>query len=105
MARRFRDRARRVATARDNAEATAATRGDSADAQARLEAVTWHLGTLVAAVRRDTGVTPWGTRRQQFPTAARALGDIVVALGTSAEGHEEVARRLEVALMALGGQG
>ncbi|RMC11016.1 hypothetical protein DUI87_12208 [Hirundo rustica rustica] len=40
-----------------------------------------------------------------FPNAVRVLRDIVVALGTSGEGHEEVARRLEVAQEALAGQG
>ncbi|XP_077047300.1 uncharacterized protein LOC143695945 [Agelaius phoeniceus] len=105
MALRLRDRARRVAATRASAEATAATNEATADVLGRLEEVTQALGTLVAAVTRDREVTPWGTRGQGFPSAARALGDIVVALGTSGEGHEEVTRRLEVAQGALAGQG
>ncbi|TRZ08072.1 hypothetical protein HGM15179_019037 [Zosterops borbonicus] len=61
--------------------------------------------TLVAAVTQDREVTLWGTRGQGFPNAARALEDILVALGTSGEEHEEVVRRLEVAWRALEGQG
>ncbi|XP_037982212.1 uncharacterized protein LOC119696543 [Motacilla alba alba] len=101
MALRLRDRARRVAAARASAEATAATNEAMAEVLGRLEKVTLALGTLVTAVTRDREVTPWGTRGQGFPSAARALGDIVVAL----EGHEEVTRRLEVAQGALAGQG
>ncbi|XP_054145290.1 uncharacterized protein LOC128945580 [Melozone crissalis] len=95
MALRLRDRARRVAATRASAEATAATNEATADVLGQLEEVTRALGTLVAAVTRDREVTP----------AARVLGDIVVALGTSGEGHEEVTRRLEVAQGALAGQG
>ncbi|XP_053823884.1 uncharacterized protein LOC128801781 [Vidua chalybeata] len=105
MAVRLRDRARRVAAARASAEATAATNEAIADVLGQLEEVTLALGRLVAAVTRDREVTPWGTQGQGFPSAARVLGDIVVALGTSGEGHEEVTQRLEVAQGALAGQG
>ncbi|XP_064255506.1 uncharacterized protein LOC135286323 [Passer domesticus] len=104
MALRLRDRARRVAATRASAEATAATNEATADVLGRLEEATLNLGKLVAAVTRDREVTPWGTRRQGFPSAARELGDIVVALGTSGE-EQEVVRRLEVAQGALAGQG
>ncbi|XP_058713290.1 uncharacterized protein LOC131588436 [Poecile atricapillus] len=100
-ARRLRQRAREVAATRASAEATAATAGATALLLARLEEATDALGTLVAAVTRDAAEgTPGG-----FPCAARALGDIAVALGTSGDGHEEVARRLRVALGALEGSG
>ncbi|XP_056366268.1 uncharacterized protein LOC130262812 [Oenanthe melanoleuca] len=104
-AQRLRQRARRAATARASSGATAATGAASAAVLARLEEVTHHLGTLVAAVRRDTAVTPWGTWQQEFRETRRALGDIVVALGTPEEGHEELARQLEGALGALGARG
>ncbi|CAN8175869.1 unnamed protein product [Coccothraustes coccothraustes] len=104
MAMRLRDRAQQVAATRASAEATAATNEATADVLGQLEEVTLALGTLVAAVTRDREVTPWGTRGQGFPSAARALGDIVVALGTSGEGHKEVTRRLEVAQAVLAGQ-
>ncbi|XP_041343895.1 uncharacterized protein LOC121364577, partial [Pyrgilauda ruficollis] len=102
MALRLRDRARRVAATRASAEAAAATNEATADALGRLEKVTRDLKTLVAAVNQDREVTPWGTRGQGFPSAARALGDIV---GTWREVDKEVARRLEAAHRALVGQG
>ncbi|XP_063037814.1 uncharacterized protein LOC134432866 [Melospiza melodia melodia] len=105
MALRLWDRARRVAAARASAEATAATNELTADVLGRLEEVTRALKKLVAAVTRDREVTPWGTRGQGFPSAARVLGDIVEDFATSGEGHEEVTRRLEVAQRALAGQG
>ncbi|TRZ09716.1 hypothetical protein HGM15179_017400 [Zosterops borbonicus] len=105
MAQRLRHRARRVEAARASAEAAAATNEATAAVLGRLEEVTQALETLVAAVTQDREVTPWGTRGQGFPNAARALGDIAVALGTSGEEHEEVVRRLEVAQGALAGQG
>nr|XP_041568600.1 uncharacterized protein LOC115493094 [Taeniopygia guttata] len=105
MALRLRDRARRVAAARASAEAAAATNEATADVLGRLEEVTQALGTLVTAVTQDREVTPWGTQGQGFPRAARALGDILVGLGTLREGHEEVTLRLEAAQRALVGQG
>ncbi|XP_050840034.1 uncharacterized protein LOC127060486 isoform X2 [Serinus canaria] len=105
MALRLRDRAQQVAATRASAEAAADTNEATADVLGQLEEVTLALGTLVAAVTRDREETPWGTRGQGFPSAARALGDIIVALGTSREGHKEVTRRLEVAQGALVGQG
>ncbi|XP_041568599.2 uncharacterized protein [Taeniopygia guttata] len=105
MALRLRDRARRVAAARASAEAAAATNEATADVLGRLEEVTQALGTLVTAVTQDREVTPWGTQGQGFPRAARALGDILVGLGTLREGHEEVTPRLEAAQRALVGQG
>ncbi|CAN8175907.1 unnamed protein product [Coccothraustes coccothraustes] len=105
MALRMWDRAQQVAATRASAEATAATNKATTDVLGRLREVTLALGTLVAAVTRDREVTPWGTRGQGFPSAARALGDIVVASEEWGKGHEEVTQRLKAAHRALVGQG
>lgn len=99
------DHAQHVAVTRARAEATAATNEATMDVLGWLEEVMQALGTLVAAVTRDREVTPWGTRGQGCPSAAQVPGDIVVALGTSGEEHEEVTWRLEVAQGAPVGQG
>ncbi|XP_064262004.1 uncharacterized protein LOC135291674 [Passer domesticus] len=102
MALRLHDRAQQVAANRASAEAATATNRATADALGQLEKVTRALKELVEAVNQDREETPWGTRRQGFPSAAKELGRIV---GRWREVDKEVAQRLEAAHRGLVGQG
>jgi len=93
-------RYRRLARA-TAAAATEATEAAEATAAANatlgvLEEVTGHLRALVDAVTQDLEVA------RGFPASARALGDAVVALGTTM-GDKEGTQRLAQALEALPG--